>query len=179
MTWGRVVLALLGLAVLAAFVVLRAHVGGPPVFTIEHAIEFPGEPAEVWDVAFGDGRDAGWNPYLLALRGPLEVGASIEIAILQRNWQKTMELTQVLVEVDPPRRLAWRGQPGPSGLIRTDHSFAIEPLGSGSVRFVHREEFRGVLARFFDETMKGHTEAAFRAMDEALAERVATLRASH
>lgn len=168
---------LAALALVGVVGLLRAHVGGPPVFTIEHSLEIPGEAAEVWDVAFGADRESGWNPYLLALRGPLEAGAQIQISILQRNWDQPMELTQVLVDVDPPHRLAWRGVPGPEGLIRTDHSFAIEPLGGGKVRFVHREEFRGVLARLFDEPTKAHTEAAFRAMDEALAERVAARQA--
>jgi len=153
-------------------------VDGPPHFTIEHEIEFAGTPSEVWGVFVDAERYAEWNPYLLELTGALRVGEELEIAIIQDNWDEPMRLTETVVAVNPPFLLHWRGRLPPTGLFRTDHSFRIEPVGEDRVRFIHREEFRGKLAEFLDEESRGHTERAFREMDEALALRVSDLRNS-
>jgi len=157
---------------------LRPLAEGPPLFTIEHSIEFAGAPEEVWSVFMDGEHYPDWNPYLLTLEGEPEVGGEIGISILQANWDQPMNLTPLVTGVSPPRLLAWRGDLWPPGLLRTDHSFQIEALGDDRVRFIQREEFRGKLAEFFDDDAKGHTEDAFRAMDEALAARVAALRAA-
>jgi hypothetical protein len=178
----RIAAGVLGAFVLLAIGValwLRPMVAAPPVFTIEHTIEFPGTPAEVWSV-FMDAEHYGeWNPYLLERTGEPVVGGEIQIAILQRNWDEPMRLAPRLTEVAPPVQLAWRGELWPPGLLRTDHSFHIAAVGPDRVRFVQREAFRGRLAELFDEEAKGHTAAAFRAMDEALARRVDALRTAN
>lgn len=166
----------LGLVVIGLGLWLRPVIDAPPVFTIEHTIEFPGTPAEVWRVFMDAERYGEWNPYLLERTGAPVVGGEIEIAIVQENWDEPMRLRPELTEVAPPRLLAWRGDLWPPGLLRTDHSFHITPVGPDSVRFVQRETFRGRLAELFGEEEKAHTAEAFRAMDEALAQRVEALR---
>lgn len=157
---------------------LRPMVEGPPVFTIEHELEFAGSPSEVWDVFMDAARYADWNPYLLELTGELRDGGEIEILIIQQNWDEPMRLTETVVDIDPPVSLHWRGSLAPAGFFQTDHSFRIESIGADRVRFTQREEFRGKLAEYFDDEWKGHTQRAFRAMDEALARRVEERRGS-
>lgn len=173
---GAIGIALLCLGWLGLRLWLAPLIEGPPHFTIEHSIEFSATPEEAWAVLMDASAYAEWNPYLLELRGTVEVGNSIEISIVQENWDEPMRLTQTVIALDPPRYFHWRGQLPPAGLFQTDHSFRIEPITDDRIRFVQREEFRGKIAEFLDEEARKFTERAFASMDEALARRVAELR---
>jgi len=169
-------LALLCLGWLGLRLWLAPLIEGPPHFTIEHSIEFSATPEEAWAVLMDASTYREWNPYLLELRGTTEEGDSIEISIVQENWDEPMQLTQTVIALDPPRYFHWRGRLPPAGLFQTDHSFRIEPIAGGRIRFVQREEFRGKIAEFLDAESRQFTERAFQNMDEALARRVAELR---
>jgi hypothetical protein len=73
--------------------------------------------------------------------------------------------------VDVPRRLRWRGTVGVPGLMDAEHTFTLEPRGSGT-RLVHQEDFRGVLVPFLAASLDRNTLPAFVAMNEALRSRV-------
>jgi len=163
-----------GFALLAVALVfwVRAQAGGPPVFVIEDQIEIAAAPEEVWAVLADFESLAEWNPYLLSLTGDPTPGGEIEIVILQENWSAPMTLKEVIVSREEARLFHWHGSLFLSGLMETDHSFAIEPISSGRSRFIHREEFRGALARLLNEEFRKPTLSAFRAMDAALAQRV-------
>lgn len=173
---GLRILGVLAVTWLVLVLWVRPMSEGPPVFTIEDQIEIDASADEVWAVLTDFDRHAEWNPYLQSLTGDTAPGGTIEIRILQANWEAPMTLPETIVRREEGRLFHWHGTIGVRGLLETDHSFEIEPLSAGRVRFIHREEFRGLLAGQLDADSQEHTRQAFRAMDVALAERVAALR---
>ncbi len=69
-------------------------------------------------------------------------------------------------EVD--RELRWLGRLGFPGLSDGEHVLAIEPLGEDRVRFIHREEFRGLLVPLLAKSLERDTLRGFREMNHAL-----------
>jgi hypothetical protein len=103
-------------------------------------------------------------------------GNTLSVEITQANWPKPIVVTPVVVRAEPNKIFHWHGQVGEVGLLDTDHSFEIESMGRERVAFRQREEFRGSLAETMDEPTQAFTRDAFRAMNEALAERVRALK---
>ncbi|MDJ0788882.1 MAG: SRPBCC domain-containing protein [Myxococcota bacterium] len=147
----------------------------PPLFVIRHALEIEGSAEATWGVLSDLARYPEWNPYVLALEGELAPGSTLRVTISQENWPEPLVVEPTVVVAEPGRVLHWRGRLGDSGLLDTDHVFAIQPLDATRIRFDHFEEFRGRLAEKMDEEMRGFTRRAFQAMNEALAERVRAL----
>lgn len=147
-----------------------------PLFTIEHEVEIPATPRAVWAVLVDFDAYPEWNPYVLAISGALSPGATLDVTITQSNWAQPLAIQPRVVRAEPERVLHWRGQLGDGGVLDTDHSFHIEPGTDAGVRFVQREEFRGSLAPQLEDDARAFTHEAFRAMNEALAGRVASLR---
>ena len=77
--------------------------------------------------------------------------------------------------VEDGRELRWLGRFLVPGLFDGEHSFTLETLPGGRTRFVQSERFSGVLVGLLGRTLE-RTEAGFHAMNEALAERLATYR---
>ena len=155
----------------------HAAQSGAPIFTIEHELEIAASAQEVWAVLADFDGYPEWNPYVLAISGELaERGGLLEITIVQSNWTQPLTLQPVLVEAEANRILHWQGRVGDRGILDTDHSFHIEALADDRVRFTQREEFRGTLAEGIDDTARACTHDAFRAMNEALSERVQALK---
>lgn len=142
-----------------------------PLFSIEHAVEIDATPEGVWAVLSDLSSYAEWNPYVLAISGRLDEGSTLDVTIAQENWPEPLNIRPVVVRAIPNRILHWRGQLGDGGLLDTDHSFEIDPIGSERVRFLQREDFRGSLAEKIDEQSRGFIRDAFQAMNEALARR--------
>ena len=147
----------------------------PPLFVIRHALEIEGSPEATWSVLSDLQAYPAWNPYVLALEGELVPGSTLRVTITQENWPEPIVVEPTVVRAEPGRVLHWRGCVGEGGILDTDHVFEIQPLDDGRVRFDQFEEFRGRLAEKMDEPMRGFTQRAFQAMNEALAERVRAL----
>lgn len=59
-----------------------------------------------------------------------------------------MTFRPTVVALEAEHRLAWLGKLGIRGLFDGEHSFTLEPIDDGhSTRFVHAENFSGVLVR--------------------------------
>lgn len=145
-----------------------------PNFVVEHDIEVEGSAEETWAVLSDVDRYSDWNPYVLELDGTLDVGNTLRVTITQANWPEPIIVEPTVIRAEPNRLLHWRGQVGQGGLLDTDHVFEIHPLDRRRVRFRQYEEFRGTLAEGIDEEGRSFIREAFRAMDEALASRVAS-----
>lgn len=56
-----------------------------------------------------------------------------------------MTLRPIVLNGEPNRELRWLGHVLVPGLFDAEHFLIIQPLEDNRVRFVQREEFRGVL----------------------------------
>jgi hypothetical protein len=128
-------------------------------------------PAErVWALLTDFGAFPRWNPFIRKIRtvrGEVEEGARLEVFI-QPAGGKGMTFRPVLLRVQPPRMLRWRGQLAIPGFFAGEHSFYIEPIRDDRVRFVHREEFRGFLLPLLWRSLDRDTRKGFEEMNRAL-----------
>jgi hypothetical protein len=133
-------------------------------------IDIDATPEQVWEVLTDVTAYRAWNPFIVRAEGVVEAGRRLTLT-MQPVGGRAMTLRPRLVEVDVPRRLRWRGTVGVPGLMDAEHTFTLEPRGSGT-RLVHEEDFRGVLVPFLAASLDRNTLPAFVAMNEALRSRV-------
>ena len=76
-----------------------------------------------------------------------------------------------VLNAEPNRELRWLGHLLFPGLFDGEHSFTIQPLGESRVRFVQREEFKGLLVPLLARSLHNGTRRGFEEMNRALKER--------
>ncbi|WP_410606592.1 SRPBCC family protein [Amycolatopsis sp. lyj-109] len=160
------VAATLVLATLAGYAVWSNTVP----YTLSASIEIDATPDEVWSVLADVAAYDEWNPFIVSSSGIVEAGATLTNTMRDATGETTF--TPTVLTVTPGRELRWLGELGPGAVFDGEHSFLIEPVQPGRVRLVQAERFSGVLVPFFRGQLHDDTLPQFRAMNEALAQRV-------
>jgi hypothetical protein len=132
-------------------------------------VDIAATPEQVWEVLTDLDAYSSWNPFIVRAEGVVEPGRRLTLT-MQPVGGRAMTLRPRLVEVDVPRQLRWRGTLGMPGLMDAEHTFSLEPWGSGT-RLIQQEDFRGVLVPFLAASLDRNTLPAFVAMNEALKNR--------
>jgi hypothetical protein len=126
------------------------------------SIEIQALPEVVWDVLTGFANWPTWNPDVksMSFDGPLEPGSSF-------RWKAGPgTIVSTLEEVDPPRRVRWRGK---TMSIHALHEYRLEARDGGT--HVETEEtFSGLLARL----MRGNLQ---KTLDQSLEQGLEHLKA--
>jgi hypothetical protein len=139
-------------------------------------IEFDGIPEEVWAVLADLPAYPEWNPFIERIDGALRVGGKLDVR-LQPVGERGITMHPSVLAVEPGRELRWIGHLMIPGIFDGEHRFRIEEAGAGRVRFIQGERFGGILLPLLWKKLRdGGTAKGFRAMNEALAHRVAELR---
>jgi hypothetical protein len=135
-------------------------------------IEFDGTPEEVWEVLADLPAHAEWNPFMKKIDGELRPGAELEVR-LEPEGERGITMRPRVLAAEPGRELRWLGHLLVPGIFDGEHRFLIEEAGPGRVRFTQSERFRGILLPLLWKKLRdGGTAKGFRAMNEALAQRV-------
>ena len=134
-------------------------------------IEIKATPAQVWQTLTDFARLPACNPFMQRASGQVEPGEKIEV-YLQPPTGPGMTIKPTLLKVEPNRELRWLGHLIIPGLFDGEHIFIIEPIDSDRVKFVQREEFRGVLASLMLGMIGENTRRGFEAMNQALKTKV-------
>ena len=138
-------------------------------------IEFDGTPDEVWEVLQDLAAHAEWNPFITRIEGELCPGAKLEVQLAPEG-ERGITMHPTVLAVEPGRELRWLGHLLVPGVFDGEHRFLIEESGPGRVRFTQSERFGGILLPLLWKKLRdGGTAKGFRAMNEALARRVAGL----
>jgi hypothetical protein len=125
-------------------------------------------PAEmVWRVLTDFAAYPEWNPFVRRAEGEVKVGARLRISIAPPGG-RAMSFRPTVLVADPDRELRWLGRLGVPGLFDGEHSFVIEPVGEGRVRFIQQERFGGLLVPLLSEKLDGATRRGFEEMNRAL-----------
>jgi hypothetical protein len=139
-------------------------------------IEFEGTPQEVWEVVADLPAHAEWNPFITRIDGEARTGAKLEVR-MEPEGERAMTFRPTVLEAQPGRELKWLGHLVVPGIFDGEHRWLIEEAGPGRVRFTQSERFGGILVPLLWKKLRhGGTAKGFRAMNEALARRVAELR---
>ena len=136
-------------------------------------IEFDGTPDEVWEVLQDLSAHTEWNPFITKIDGELRPGAKLEVRLAPEG-ERGITMHPTVLAVEPGRELRWLGHLLVPGVFDGEHRFLIEESGPGRVRFTQSERFGGILLPLLWKKLRdGGTAKGFRAMNEALARRVA------
>jgi hypothetical protein len=139
-------------------------------------IEFEGTPEEVWEVLADLPAHAEWNPFIKKIEGELLPGAKLRVR-LEPPGERGITMQPTVLATEPGRGLRWLGHLLVPGIFDGEHRFLIEEAGPGRVRFTQCERFGGILLPLLWRRLReGGTAKGFRAMNEALARRVAERR---
>lgn len=139
---------------------------------IETRITIDAPPETVWAVLVDLDRYCEWNPFIVESSGRVAVGERLTNR-MSRPGGNTMVFGPTVTEVEPGRVFEWLGRLGLPGLFDGRHRFELQPNEDGTTTVRHSEYFSGILVRSMKKTLDTDTVAAFEAMNEALAARVA------
>jgi len=135
-------------------------------------LEIEAPPERVWSVLTDFAAYHEWNPFITAIQGDMRVGERLRVTMNPPESDESSFSPRVLV-FDPPNELRWRGHLLFKGLFDGEHFFQCKATESGTTRFVHGEDFGGVLLKFVMHRLK-HVARGFVYMNEALKRRVET-----
>lgn len=138
--------------------------------SISASIDIGAPPAVVWAALADLPAYERWNPYIVSAVGTAERGERLTLRM--KVGGRTFRVRPTVVDAEKGRGLSWVGRLGIPGILDARHEHHLEPIPAGT-RYVQREEFAGLLVPFVGGTLTA-TQAAFRAMNEALAQRVVT-----
>jgi hypothetical protein len=130
---------------------------------IHTEIEINAPAEKVWKVLTDFAAYPEWNPFVRRGEGEVRVGARLHVYI-QPSGGKGMSFRPTVLVADPNRELRWLGHLWVRGLFDGEHSFSIEPLVEGRVRFVQRERFGGLLLPLLSKMLDGDTRRGFEEM---------------
>jgi len=134
----------------------------------EIKIEAP--PERVWKILTDFERYPEWNPFVREVHGNLREGAKLQV-YLGSPGQPGMKFKPVVTKVEPQKAFHWLGRFLIPGLMDGEHIFEIEPIGKYATRFIHGEEYRGLLVRLFGKMVPDDSGRNYIVMNEALKKR--------
>ena len=163
---------LLGLGVLIAIVVLLVVLGSQSK-DLRTEIEIAASPQTVWQILTDLNRYEEWNPHIPEAAGELREGSRLTVRIEERDGS-SMTFRPTVTRVVPSSELRWLGRLFLPRVFDGEHIFEISALGSDHVRFVQRENFRGLLVLPFWNKLNTETRHGFEAMNAAIKARAET-----
>jgi hypothetical protein len=136
-------------------------------------IQFEGTPQEVWEVLADLPAHGEWNPFITRIEGDLRPGAKLDVR-LEHEGERGITMHPTVLAAEPGHELRWLGHLLVPGIFDGEHRLLIDEAGPGRVRFTQSERFGGILLPLLWRRLRdGGTSKGFRAMNEALARRVA------
>jgi hypothetical protein len=129
---------------------------------------------QVWQLLTDFATFPQWNPFMRRVPGQAKAGTRLEVYI-QPSGARGMTFRPTVLIAEPKRELRWLGRLLVPGLFDGEHSFIIESRGPHQVRFVQREQSRGVLVLLFSRSLDTDTLRGFGEMNAALKARAEQL----
>ena len=130
-------------------------------------IDISASREKVWSILTDFASHAGWNPFIKTWRGGTNEGDRLCIVLQPPGAKKAMSFCPTLLVFEENTELRWKGKLLFRGLFDGEHIFELESMGENSTKFIHREEFGGILVPFMGSVLK-KTRQGFEAMNEAL-----------
>ena len=129
-------------------------------------------PAEaVWFALTDLASFPAWNPFIRNARGSTAVGGDVHVRV-SSSFGVPLRFSAHVLYSEPSHTLHWRGHVLADWLASGDHTFTIEPLDDGHVRFTQRETFGGLVPLLASKLLAREAKRGFDAMNAAIKARV-------
>jgi hypothetical protein len=122
----------------------------------------------VWNILMDFEKFPEWNPFVLSIEGKPELGMQLKVVL--NNGKGTSTFTPKVITVEKSKTFEWLGSV-PFGLFKGQHRFAIEKISDTQIKFIHGEQFSGLLAGLIMKQIGEQTRKGFISMNEALKRR--------
>lgn len=132
--------------------------------TTEIEIEAPAE--KVWKIFTDFARNSEWNMFMPKITGNLRTGESLKVHLHIPNEKKEMVFKATLLNVEENKELCWLGKLA-GGMFRGKRKFVIESINEKRVRFIHSEQFDGILVGFMTKKID-NARIGFEEMNQQL-----------
>ncbi len=110
-----------------------------------------------------------WNPFVVRIEGKPIIGTRLKNTL--QNGEKQFQFKPIVTSVEPGKSFAWLGSLFIKGLFDGHHSFELEDLGNSQVKFIHSEQFSGILSGFILKKIGADTKLNFIKFNEAIKKR--------
>ena len=137
---------------------------------IEHRLGLPVPAEAIWAVISDFNHWSEWNPLYPRAEGVLRIGAPLSLD-LALPGQAVRQIKPVILDWVPNDQIHWRLSLA-GGLVKTIRYLEIEKLSETGCIFANGEVFDGPLGPFAARQMGASIRAGFKAMGEAVKERV-------
>ena len=105
-------------------------------------------------------------PFIKSISGIQEEGEKI-IVSLQPPKGKGMTFKPTILKFEENKEFRWKGKLGVKGIFDGEHYFKLFEIGNNQTKFIHGEEFSGVLIPLMGKVLK-NTKVGFELMNESL-----------
>ena len=133
-------------------------------------IEINASPERVWKILTDFIAYPIWNPFIREIRGRAAEGEKLRV-FLKPSGSRGMVFKPVILKAELNRELRWLGKLLFTGLFDGEHYLRIEQIGENRVKFIHGEDFDGVLVALFAKSLETDSLRGFKEMNEALKKR--------
>ncbi len=124
----------------------------------------------IWNILLDFENYKEWNPFIKSIKGDSSVGSKLIAELLQPD-SKPMTIKPKVTSNKPNEEFSWLGHLLIPGLFDGNHIFQLERIDDQTTRFVHKENFRGILISFLWKMLDTKTRKGFELMNEALKKR--------
>jgi hypothetical protein len=125
---------------------------------------------KVWDLISDLNNYADWNPFVVMGKGPVREGERVTVRA-QPEGARATTFHPVITALVPERELRWLGHLILPGLVDGEHIHILEPLGENRTRYIHDDEFSGLLVPVVWPWLETATYKGFEKMNVALKKR--------
>ena len=135
----------------------------------EIIIDAPSE--KVWNVLMDHTAYPSWNPFIKHISGPTQQGGILNVTI-QSVGNDPMQFEPIIITNKKQQEFRWKGKLLVTGLFDGEHYFILEEIGASKTKFLHGEQFTGLLSGVLLKMIVDDTEEGFQAMNKAIKEMV-------
>ena len=122
-------------------------------------------PEEVWKALTSFEKYPEWNPFIISVKGKVELGSQLENTML--NNGKEMVFRPIITKLEINHSFEWLGTAF-GGLFKGRHYFILEGVEGEQTKLSHGEKFTGLLSGVIMMVIKKDTLHNFQMMNKAL-----------
>lgn len=135
--------------------------------SIKTEITIDAPVGKVWSILMDHKSYPDWNPFIKKISGSTTVGNNLQVTV-QGQGNDPMDFTPEVLVNEDNLEFRWVGKLGIKGIFDGEHYFLLEEIRPNQTRFVHGENFTGLLSGLLLKMILEDTEAGFKSMNEAL-----------
>lgn len=129
---------------------------------------------KVWNTLMDFSSFSEWNSFIPEIKGNPEPGETLQVQ-LKLEGQSPMTMKPKVLVHESEKEFRWLGSMGIKGIFDGEHYFQLEAISANETRFVHGENFSGILSGLIMKWIGKKTENGFKIMNQALKTRAESL----